>query len=432
MSKLRIHNFSFGKAGSNFLTKTWLDTSSNPPRKQIVHYYLNEKYLNNDFHSDHTSRLDPTENRSSSSSTPTTATPTLNDSASNSLNREYNIFFPGDIQLTRSDFIKYLNSDYPFEEDEEMKQQENSPPAILEVYYENVFDLLHEKFPNSVAYLIIQPSQLDFTSFIYEYENFYVKGNANRLLLEILNDLFPHENFGQDHCEACVHLLAFSKGCVPLNALICEVTNFKMYLEQQKQQENSSLYSMMGTSLTFDHWNHSFKYRHWDEHPNPFVQKCYRVPLLQEPIPQQQHNNFMNCMQQAVNFFTQQVQTIYYLDCHRFITDEVLLQKFYTFFLHKNESRPFILRSSLSRSNPYLMIKIYQTPLAEEKGIYRRHIKVESELFMKTLKKAHVALCKDNSSPICPHLVYQYYYGELQNRVNSFVLHFKLLKDFQV
>ncbi|KAG2392439.1 hypothetical protein C9374_012691 [Naegleria lovaniensis] len=422
MSKLRIHNFSFGKAGSNFLTKTWLDTSSSPPRKQTVHYYLNEKYLKMEDHSCH---HDPQRSSIATSSS------TLNPSQ-----REYNIFFPGDIQLTRSDFIKYLNSDYPFEEEDmnenantNPQQQhdlnntshENHAPAITEVYYEKVFDLLYEKFPNSVAYLIFQPSQLDYTSLIYEYENFYVKGNANRLVLEILNDLFPHEYFGHDTCQAFVHLLAFSKGCVALNSLISETTNFQWYLEQEDAE----------SCITFDHWKNTFKYRHWDENTSPLVQKCYRVPLLQEHIPLLNNTNFKPLMQQAVNFFKNQVKTIYYLDGHRFITDEVILQKFYSTIVYEKSTNSSSGCSTNSSNPLMMMIKIYQTPLVEEKNIYRKHIKMESEGFMKILKRTYSQLSRKNQTP-CPNLVYQYYYGELENRVNPFVLHFKLLKDFQI
>ena len=334
------HNITFGVGGSNLLTRTVMVGGY----ENTVHYYER--------------------------------------SESEMYGDEYVCFFPGDIQLRQEQFFKYFENDYPFQEGND----QDGDPSILEVYYERVVDVLLEKFSQCKAVVIVQPSKLDLGNFMYEYENFYVKDNANFQLIGILRELFPQEMFGCGSTKHHINLVAFSKGCVALNSMICEVANYFQFRKSQNHDVKE--------------YQTNYHYVHWDE-PNPksIVPKCYKIALS----PNTNSNLTKKQMKDAIQFFQNNVNSIHYLDCHRFITTESILTWF---------------SDMLQQSNLYL--KVHQTPLIHEKNPYRKHIIVESDGFMKIMRK---------HSKSSVH--YQYYYKELENKVDPFVLHFRVVKDFE-
>ncbi|EFC41532.1 predicted protein [Naegleria gruberi] len=381
--------FLFGKAGSFIRTKI-LKLSEN--RQQIVHYFSpswipanNLKLISSDDRIEEISILN-------NISTNIVVDHEKNDG--NNGKKEYTIFFPGDIQLRLNDFMKYLQVDYPFESS--FDDDENG--RVMEVYYEHVLDILYRKYPETSGLVIIQPNTLDLSSFIYEYENFYVKGNANAVLFEILDNLFPNEGFGRNVGENQQHvqlnLVAFSKGCVALNSILSETANCANCLAKN-----------------VNHLNESEDYLHWDEKPNKLVLPCYKITLKKEG----QRNLNREEMERCVGLLKYNVKSINFVDCHRFITSEKLLTSICKLLDERIHEDAF-------------KFKIHQTPLINEDNQFRKHIKYESDLFIKTLKKIYSS--GEKNSP-CPFLSYQYYYDELEGKVDSFLLHFKVLTDFE-
>ncbi|KAL9644995.1 hypothetical protein ABK040_004488 [Willaertia magna] len=273
--------------------------------------------------------------------------------------KEFVIFYPGDVQLSKLEFQRNLGSDYPFQ---------NNNDIVEEVYYEKVLDLLHTKYPNANSYVIIQPSKLNTESLIYEFDNFYIKGNSIRLLLHILKDLFPNQTFGEPtENSPYLHLLAFSKGCVVLNSQINEYINFKRNINNKHNLfENFT-------------W--------WDEKPQTVIHSCYHLKAVNPTKEVQQI--IIDEMNQCINLFENNVSSIHFLDVHRFIYNKEILTGFITYLNERQEN---------------LFIKIHQTPLVKEQNIFRRHVKVESEVFLKTIQKQ------------TNNVYYQYYYKELEKK----------------
>eukprot|EP01080_Neovahlkampfia_damariscottae_P004639 gene4639-8212_t len=277
--------------------------------------------------------------------------------------------FKNDVLVSISQEKHAKKNDY-----EEKMAMNSSEKKYIDYSFENTCMKLQDKFKNQNIFLIV-PSKKETVYSFNEYYNFYHPGISLIHLKKLYENSIQFLN--QEYkleldITTGINLIAFSKGCVVLNMICSEISNF---------YKNNSTY-----------------------HPWSIPENEKKIPNIYHMKLFQNKNltNDLENLRKDTLEFSSKFTSMHWLDCHRFINNDLMLIDFIEY---------------LKKSNDKLNLRIHSTCelYGNNDNYYRIHIKPECDYFIEFLKMKW----KNN-------LHFQYFDQE-----KSMKIHFLIIEKFK-